>query len=428
MRAPTRVVMLSTILMSTVAWPNPAVAASGGEMPSAHDDVVVVTPLLWDQRVNVLRNDASSGDGDLEVCRVEAPDDSGLKVHIWSRRGAPGDLAPKPMSTYVVVDQTRELQAGTYEVRYFACDHENAVPATLSVRVAPLTASAVEGQPGTLRFDNPLREPVLVDWWRRHQASDFSRIEVPASESLDVQTGLGRIRWVSIRSRDFGTDDPIPVGYGTAEADGSPPQVVPPNGHWEPNSTWPVPDQGLAPRTSPDRVVADYYDSLDVPVLANDTDDNLADLGVCRVEPPAGVGLAATPLPWWDGSSATRTDDLSRTIHLDVEDARPGLYTVSYYACDRASLTPGTLTVKVRRFGRPVVRHPRGRAGVVEIVNRGYRPMSFHYYRTRDFSQRRHVKVGPKERTRISVTYSDLSWWAATSIGPLADGRIRHLQ
>src|SRR5690242_4381211 len=64
--------------------------------PVAVDDHITVPPILWDQDVRVLANDSDpEGDG-LQVCRIDAPDDSALSVHIWSNQGSPGDREIKP--------------------------------------------------------------------------------------------------------------------------------------------------------------------------------------------------------------------------------------------------------------------------------------------------------------------------------------------
>jgi hypothetical protein len=182
-----------------------------------------------------------------------------------------------------------------------------------------------------------------------------------------------------------------------------------------------------APVTAGDQVVFDYYDSADVRVLANDFDDSPGELAVCWVDVPADSGLYALIEPWWADSDRARSDSPDRYIDLGASPADPGTYTLTYYACDKRRMTPGTLTVTVREFPPPKVRRVPGRPGTVEFTNRGYRAVTIHYFESNHYSEKFHFEVKPGRRHRLHVSYDDLTYFADTKIGPLSSGRINNL-
>jgi hypothetical protein len=188
-----------------------------------------------------------------------------------------------------------------------------------------------------------------------------------------------------------------------------------------------APVEDAAPTTASDAVTFDYYDSADVRVLANDSDDTPADLAVCWVDVPADSGLYAMIEPWWANSSRSRSDSPDRFIDLGASPADAGTYTLTYYACDKHRMTPGVLTVTVRDFPPVKVRRVAGHPGTLDFINRGYRNVLIHYFPSNHYSEKFHFRVKPNGRYRLHVSYDDLTYFADTKIGPLSSGRIRHL-
>ena len=93
-----------------------------------------------------LDNDADRDGDDLQVRRLEAPDDQGLGAHIWSHDGEPGFSTIGPGSSYVLFEPERQLATGTYPVTYYACDRQFLTPATLKVEVRKISACAITDQ------------------------------------------------------------------------------------------------------------------------------------------------------------------------------------------------------------------------------------------------------------------------------------------
>ena len=189
----------------------------------------------------------------------------------------------------------------------------------------------------------------------------------------------------------------------------------------------PTPAENQAPITAGDRVRFDYYDSADVRVLANDSDDTPGDLAVCWVDVPPGTGLYALIEPWWATSERNRSDSPDRHIELGASPARAGTYKLTYYACDKERMTPGVLTVTVRKFPRVKARRVPGHPGTVKFVNRGYRSVWIQYFESGHYSEKYRLRIKPHAHRRLHVTYDDLSYFADTKIGPLSNGRIKNL-
>lgn len=123
---------------------------------------------------------------------------------------------------------------------------------------------------------------------------------------------------------------------------------------------------GAAPVTVPDAVTLTTTQHREVDVLANDSDADGDALEVCRLgEVPAGLAVEL-----W-GS------DEQRRVYIVAGEV--GTYTVTYYACDFAHLTPGTLTVTVTEAPpvRVRVRKLAQRPGRLLVVNRTGFPVRF---------------------------------------------------
>lgn len=190
----------------------------------------------WFGLTDVLTND-SDPDGagsDLAICRASAPADSGLQVTplvgrdgviiftIVSRR-SPGTAAtaagaaaapvdPTPYSLLVQADS--RTPRGTYEITYYACDHQYLTPGTATVTVTrsqAITARKVPSRPGVVRFTNPgphaanVRVRDLGDIQEPHQRMPLiARFELPAHTSKTLRPHARQILWSATSRRGPG--------------------------------------------------------------------------------------------------------------------------------------------------------------------------------------------------------------------------------
>jgi len=375
------------------------------QAPIAVDDVVTMTPWTSGEEVRVLSNDSDPDQGNLQVCRLEAPDDAGLGVHIWSDQGLFDDGPAPSGSTYLVLEPQRKLATGPLQVTYYACDRELLTPATLTVDVVHITAQKVRGRSGVVRFTNPLDYAVDVLYAAPHSQRLDGVATIRPHGTKDRRVRHSTIVWYAFPHEIEGDgDDPLPIDGGrvrhTGARDAAPRGTPTPRQErmWGARSLRPHvfasqttsripagavgadPASDAAPVTTGDEVTFDYYDSADVRVLANDSDDSPGELAVCWVDVPADSGLYALIEPWWADSDRARSDSPDRYIDLGASAADAGTYTLTYYACDKRQMTPGTLTVTVREFPPPKVRRVPGRPGTVEFTNRGYRGVTIHYF------------------------------------------------
>ncbi|WP_134739294.1 hypothetical protein [Nocardioides sp. 503] len=93
-----------------------------------------------------------------------------------------------------------------------------------------------------------------------------------------------------------------------------------------------------------------------VNVLANDSDPQGDELQVCRVAETSSRNLLAVA-----SGGALAVGAMPRL--------KPGTYQVTYYACDLDYLTPGTLTVTVKKVKPVRVTKIAGRPGKLRVVN-----------------------------------------------------------
>lgn len=95
-----------------------------------------------------------------------------------------------------------------------------------------------------------------------------------------------------------------------------------------------------APVTQDDRVTMYAGGEASVDLLANDSDPQGADLAVCRIGPESYRNLDVL----------TFSDGRSTNVSVITSPRMPsGTYELTYYACNYERLTPGTLTVTVKR-------------------------------------------------------------------------------
>ncbi|WP_148613270.1 Ig-like domain-containing protein [Nocardioides rubriscoriae] len=117
----------------------------------------------------------------------------------------------------------------------------------------------------------------------------------------------------------------------------------------------PGPGEGPAEGTGAPVAAADRLTILATPVpgpatlldvLANDSDPDGDDLEICRVVLPEGSPLSVAQ-ELVEGDPAAGTDTGGEQLLVGVDVNRAATATFTYYACDRDSLTPATVTVVV---------------------------------------------------------------------------------
>ena len=279
-----------------------------------------------------------------------------------------------------------------------------------------MRAERVVHHPATVRFTNPFDARLVVYWTGRGARAHAVRLG--PLDAKDVVTGRDRVLWFA-HPLPAG-EDPFPLDHGRV------PEAATAGSAATANSAVTVSaDDTSAPVTAPDHVTLDYYDSVDLAVLANDSDDRPEDLAICRIDVPStDFAVTALPEPWWaDGPT-----DGPQVLEVGASAAEAGSYEITYYACDREQLTPGTVTVTVREFAKPRVHRVAGRPGAVRFHNRGYRTIDVQYFRTGHYSERSHLVVEAGEAGTLRVPYDDLTYFVDTRIGPLTHGRVRDVQ
>lgn len=423
-----RAVLVALVAATVVAPPSTPAVAGTSLAPVALDDAVVMTPLMFGVDADVLANDGDPDGAYLQVCRFDAAAGAALGLRITSTDGFPGSNVVTPGSTRLEINPDEKLDEGDYLVTYYACDRRFLTPATLTIRVRAFRATAVTGHQRVVEFANPLDRAADVYWARPGAEEPAGHLRLDAGESRRVDVGRRKVQWAAGLA-EAGGDDLVPIGYGTVVADGVP--LVSPVPAW-PIAAARAVDDVVPPTTAPDSVMLEYYDSAEVDVLANDSDDHPEDLSVCWIDVPRrlgfdGAGLFALVHPWWadDGVTAAGGPGF---VEAGASSARAGTYDLRYFACDRRNLTPGVLTVTVRRFRKPVVQRVVGSPGTVSVRNRGYRPLVLTYSPWDDPAAGRTLRVPAHETRRLHVTYDRLSWSADTTIGPLANGGVRDVQ
>jgi hypothetical protein len=394
-------------------------------------DTLTMTPWSSGEEVHVLANDSDPDGGNLQICRLEAPDDSGLGVHIWSEQGF-FEGGPVPSgSTYLLLEPQRKLKPGILTITYYACDRELLTPATLTVNVVHITAEKVAGRRGVVRFTNPLDYAVDILYAAPHSERLDGVIRVKPHAAKERKLKHATTVWYAWPHVIEGDgDDPLPIDGGVVRHIGAKDTGARDSGAMEsptPQHSRLDPPADAAPVTTDDQIALDYYDSADVRVLANDSDGSAGELAVCWVDVPADSGLDAVIEPWYAAPDRARSDSPDRYISLGANAATPGTYQLTYYACDKRQMTPGTLTVTVREFPPPTVRRVRDRPGTLAFTNLGYRTVTIQYFESHHYSEKYRLKIRPGATRRLHVAYDDLSYFADTKIGPLSSGRVRNL-
>lgn len=408
----------------------PTTAADPAPRPVVADDRVVVLPYVAGP-VEVLGNDGG-GDpaaADLLICRLEPPPQ--FQAWIQSHDGDPGAQGIRPGSTFLNLEgpywPPRGFSPGDHLLQYAACDRERLAWATLTLDVRRVGVLRDSTAPGTIRFSNPLDQVIDVVWSRVGQRKGHA-FRLGAGQSRSVRTGPAAVRWYAGAGADSESTKALQsVDQGTVRAAGSAGTSEPLlSGATAPARLADPVENASAPVTAPDRVTFDYTGYEYVDVLANDGDDRPGDLAICRVDVPTGSRITVLPDPWWTGG----TIGDPQTLAVATDSTEAGSYEITYYACDRELLTPGTLTVTVREFPLPLVRRVAGQPGVVSFRNRGYRTIRVEVFPAgrRGGGVVDVLAVRPGKVGRVRVDYDTLAYTVETKVGWLTNGTVKDVQ
>ena len=176
---------------------------------------------------------------------------------------------------------------------------------------------------------------------------------------------------------------------------------------------------GAAPVTAPD-AVATYPDNLEtIRPLRNDSDPEGDKLTIC------GLGPEKYP-----GISIDVFEDLKDYFIQVRQKAAPGTYTLTYFACDGTSSTPGTVTLTVLRPPRITVRKVPGQPGHLRITNgASFRIRILYGDYTRDDAEN-DLKMPKKSSVVVTTRYTRIDWFAfaARSGEALRSGHVHAIR
>ncbi len=154
-----------------------------------------------------------------------------------------------------------------------------------------------------------------------------------------------------------------------------------------------------APVTAPDKVTVWSGDMRGVNVLANDSDPQGDSLAVCRV-----AESTHEKVQFVSGGGE---------IFLFVSPrAKAGTYELTYYACDFEYLTPGTVTVTVKRAKRVQVTKIEGRPGKLKVANPNSRSVVVMYGNPEEQRPDGTLRLAAHKAQVITVTRVRIFWIA----------------
>lgn len=369
---------LSTTMSQPAAADDPS--ATTNRPPVAVDDDITVyrgdEPLL-----DLVANDSDPNGDALAVCRVG--DTSSKHLQVFTDDWTPFDDEPTPPGlgrTYLIVDTN--TPTGTYTFPYQVCDTGFLTAATVTVQVRSLRHVTVARarRPGYIRVHNP--SGFRADFtWASPRAFDFVKLPAHRTKVIPVLghrinwsawsvdtgpntqhfLGKGLLRHIAVPRSRPGTPATHRVRPRTAAA--TPTRPLPRDGTATTSVTWPPstftnPDPATtqAPVTSDDTATV-WSGNRSFTLIDNDTDPEGVGLDVCRVDLDS-LGASRLVPRIYDGG-----------IALDSSHAAAGTYTLTYYACNAHRLTPGTLTVTVRRTHRLQVTSVPGHLSHVLVTN-----------------------------------------------------------
>lgn len=135
-----------------------------------------------------------------------------------------------------------------------------------------------------------------------------------------------------------------------------------------------------------------------VHVLSNDSDPQGQGLDVCRVD------RSGRAVSGW-----TQLDNTGFTVESNHHAS--GTYAITYYACNDARLTPGTVTVHLRR-AKPVQVSDHG--GTLRIANPNGERVRVGLTRLRDYGPPRQLTISvPAQGVRhVPLTWQRVRWYA----------------
>jgi hypothetical protein len=270
---------------------------------------------------------------------------------------------------------------GTYTLTYQACDYSYLVPATVTVTIKKpddVTLHKIPDRPGKLKAKNPNDVRAFLGWGPRHLVHLDGHVGLAPHSTRVITVHRHRIRWVAAIA---GPEESLFVGYGLIRHIALPPASRPAPGEplplvlrdWRrrtaPGSAAPAgsPSPGSAPvdptTVAPPTTTGDHLTwwsgswSRQVHVLANDSDPQGQSLDVCRLREQGYNDVLSAYVSGFALSVRSRPD-------------AEGTSTLTYYACNRARLAPGLLTVILKRAAPLEVHAVAGEPGTVHVVNR----------------------------------------------------------
>ena len=176
---------------------------------------------------------------------------------------------------------------------------------------------------------------------------------------------------------------------------------------------------GAAPVTAAD-TVATYPDNLaTLRPLRNDSDPEGDKLTICGLGPEKYSGIRIDVF-----------EDL-KDYYIQVRrKAAPGTYTLTYFACDGTSSTPGTVTLTVLKPPRITVRKVPGGPGQLRITNgASFRIRILYGDYTKDDAEG-DLKMPKKSSVVVTTRYTRIDWFAfaARSGEALRSGHVHGIR
>jgi hypothetical protein len=169
---------------------------------------------------------------------------------------------------------------------------------------------------------------------------------------------------------------------------------------------------GSPPVTQPDSVTTYAGGFISVRPLTNDSDPDGDHLALCRVELRQIPGI----LVGADGA------ELQMLVKPRVA---PGVYTLTYYACDFSYLVPVTLTVTVAKRPQITVKKLPGRPGHLKVTNPADLKIRFLWGSPEARRPEGDIRIPADSSKVISVHEEQIVWVAFNrKAGVVDQGRV----
>ena len=278
------------------------------------------------------------------------------------------------------------------------------------------TVEKVPDRPRLLRVTNPDEHSVYFFWFRHNTDELLGYVEVASGDSQLIRAGARRIDW---GSEFIDGDYEVLTGYGTVG--GLTASRLPQSARTlarvpatlmdvlerergdrsADGTTYGVTDPTtVAPPITQGDEVTWWSGSIGrVHVLSNDSDPQGQGLDVCRVD------RSGRAVSGW-----TQLDNTGFTV--ESNHYASGTYAITYYACNDARLTPGTVTVHLRR-AKPVQVSDHG--GTLRIANPNGERVRVGLTRLTDYGPLRQltIKVPAHGVRHVSVAWHHVQWYAS---------------